>query len=392
MRKRQGNGVSLVGAVALGGGLMYLLDPDRGNRRRKMARDQMFHGIHVVEDAADKTVRDLRNRARGTVAELWSNLRREEITGYKLEQRVRSKLGRVVSHPNAIEVHASDGAVTLSGPVLEHELDDLISVVWGVRGVRNLENRLEVHKQPGDVPGLQGGAGRRGERWELLQENWAPATRLIMGTSGALLLAAAPRRSWLGLPLRILGGIGLLRAISNLPLRRAFGVGETRRGIRFQKTIEIDAPVDRVYELWSNPENFPRFMEHVREVKRTNGDRFHWIAAGPAGISASWDAEITEQVPNQVLAWKSVPGAAIRNAGIVRFQDAGGRTRMHVLISYNPPAGVLGHAVAALFGYDPKHAMDDDLMRLKSLLESGKTTAHGEETVAPERQRGKRKA
>jgi len=118
-------------------------------------------------------------------------------------------------------------------------------------------------------------------------------------------------------------------------------------------------------------------MSHLKEVRPKNG-RSHWVAAGPAGISISWDAEITEQRPNQLLAWSSVPSSTIRTEGRVRFDtEPDGRTRVSIRMSYCPPAGVLGHAVACLFGADPKSEMDDDLVRLKSLLEVGKTRAHG---------------
>jgi uncharacterized membrane protein len=91
-----------------------------------------------------------------------------------------------------------------------------------------------------------------------------------------------------------------------------------------------------------------------------------------------WDAEITERVPDEVLAWRSVPGAVIANAGIVRFERCpDGSTRLDLRMSYNPPAGAVGHAVASIFGADPKHALDDDMVRFQSLLERGKTTAHG---------------
>jgi hypothetical protein len=107
--------------------------------------------------------------------------------------------------------------------------------------------------------------------------------------------------------------------------------------------------------------------------------------AGPAGIPVEWDAVITALVPNQLLAWKTVPGEAVRHAGVVVFdEDPQGGTRVHLRMTYKPPAGVIGHAVASLLGADPKQALDDDLVRFKSIIETGKTTAHGEEVVAVE--------
>ena len=92
----------------------------------------------------------------------------------------------------------------------------------------------------------------------------------------------------------------------------------------------------------------------------------------------SWNSTITLNIPNKVISWRSEPGSIVQNAGIVRFDAEDGATRVHVRMSYTPPGGAIGHAVALLFGADPKHAMDDDLGRFKSLIEIGKTRAHGE--------------
>src|SRR5205814_797244 len=123
------------------------------------------------------------------------------------------------------------------------------------------------------------------------------------------------------------------------------------------------------FQFWSNYENFPRFMSHVREVKETAPGRSHWVVAGPAGIPVEWEAELTEFAPNRVIAWKSVPGAAVRNVGNIHFDpNADGTTRVDIKLSYNPPAGAVGHFLADLFGADPKRLTDDDLVRMKSLI------------------------
>ena len=365
--------------IAVGGGLMYLADPDRGNRRRALAREKFVYGAHVLGTATDKALRDLRNRARGTIAETWALARREYAGDEVLIDRVRAKIGRAVSHPNSIEVTAEDGRVTLSGPVLEREAEDLIEAVASVRGVRDVESRLETHATAENVAGLQGKARFRKQRPELLQEYWAPGTRLLAGVGGALALAFPARNQKATIPSRVIGGLLVARAITNLPLRRMFGFVRGRRAIRFQKTVTIHEPVERVFELWSNPENFSRIMSHVQEVKKTGDNRFRWTVSGPAGTSATWESRITELEPNQLLAWRSTPGSLIRNAGIIRFEStADGATRVHLLLSYGPPAGGLGHALATLFGVGPKNALNEDIPRLKSIFEQGKTTAHGE--------------
>jgi len=180
-------------------------------------------------------------------------------------------------------------------------------------------------------------------------------------------------------------GLGLLaRAATNLPSSRLIGVGAGHRGIDTQKTITVAVPIDRVWELWSNFENFPLFMAHLREVRRIDQNRSDWVAVGPAGIPVEWEAVITEWVPNELIAWESIEGSVVDTAGTVRFQPVESGTEIDVRISYNPPAGAIGHAIASLFGTDPKHAMDEDMVRLKSLLEEGKTRAEGEQVQLDE--------
>jgi uncharacterized membrane protein len=134
---------------------------------------------------------------------------------------------------------------------------------------------------------------------------------------------------------------------------------------------------DRVIAGWhdvANFENFPKFMTHRKEVRHLKNGRSHWVAAGPCGVSIPWVVEITEQRANQLLAWTSVPGSMVGTAGVVRSDpEPDDSTRVQIRMSYCRPAGLFGHTVAWVFGADPKTEMDEDLVRLKSLLETGKT-------------------
>jgi uncharacterized membrane protein len=356
--------------------MMYFFDPDAGRRRRALVRDQLTRSLHKNADAMGATVRDLTNRLYGLSAELHSLFGSEDVSDEVLAERVRSAVGRAVRHPGSIEVSAHGGHITLTGPVLAHEVGRLIARVRSVRGVKDVDNRLDIHTDPSGIPGLQGEGLRkigRG-RYELLQSNWAPATRLVAGMAGGLLTIYGLRRRTLPGPLISAAGVTLFaRALTNLELQRLVGIGAGRRAVDIQKTLHIDAPVDRVFDLWANVENFPHFMSNVREVRKTSDNTSHWVVAGPAGTSVEWDAVITTYIPNEVLGWKTNPGAAVQHAGIVHFYpNPDGTTTVDVKLSYNPVAGALGHAVASLFGADPETEMNQDLLRMKTFIETGK--------------------
>lgn len=367
-------GLSMIGGVGLGAALAYLYDPEMGNRRRAMIRDKAVRALNKTGDAVEATARDAQYRLIGTVSELRSRVTgmREEVSDEALEARVRAKLGMVSSHPGAIEVRINNGQVTLSGPVLSEEIHQVFSAVSSVRGVKGVENQLEAHQTADNVPSLQGGTPRQ-QRFELMQENWSPAARALMGFTGTVLTLYGLRRE--GFFRTIVGTVGLgilTRSVTNMPVKRIVGVGAGHRAVDVQKTIDIAAPVEKVFEFWDHFQNFPKFMSNVREVQPKGGNRSHWAVSGPAGVPVEWDAEITERIPNQVIAWKTVPGSTVDHAGIVRFNsNPDGTTRVDIRMSYNPPAGAIGHVVASLFGADPKREMDADLARMKTLIETG---------------------
>ena len=136
--------VGLIGAAGIGAGLMYLFDPDRGKRRRAGIRNKAIHINHIATDVATKTQRDLRNRLRGVVCELKALVRPETASDDVLEARVRSRMGRLVSHPHSIAVKAREGRIILSGPIPTAEVLPLVDAVAAMRGVKNIENLLEL--------------------------------------------------------------------------------------------------------------------------------------------------------------------------------------------------------------------------------------------------------
>jgi hypothetical protein len=168
---------------------MYFFDPQLGRRRRALVRDQFDHFAHQLPEDFDAAWRDLTNRAYGSVAEIGSCLTAHDESDDVICQRVRTKAGRYLRHPSALEVDVSEGCVTLRGPVLADEAQSLIQAVRWVPGVCSVENQLDVHETPGSVSALQGPGQIQGEPFELMQANWSPGVRLACGTLGGALLA-----------------------------------------------------------------------------------------------------------------------------------------------------------------------------------------------------------
>ena len=145
------------------------------------------------------------------------------------------------------------------------------------------------------------------------------------------------------------------------------------RGINVLESVTINRPIELLYRFWRNLENLPQFMRHLTAVEKVTDTISHWGAKGPAGSVVEWDAEIFNEIPNKLIAWRSLEGADVVSAGSVNFDaDPGGRgTRVTVHLQYSPPGGKVGAAIAKLFGADAETEIRDDLRRFKQLLEAG---------------------
>ena len=226
----------------------------------------------------------------------------------------------------------------------------------------------------GDIPGLESAT--------LERDSFRGQTdRAMTLLAGALALYGLARRGPIGFAARTLGAGMLWSELRQPSAPAAPAARERRRTVDIQKTLFIEAPPERVYEFWTDYENFPLFMSNVREVRDMGGGRSHWIVRGPGGVPIEWDAMLTEQVPGEMLAWRSRPGSMLENAGAVRFRPEGEGTRVELRLCYSPPAGGAGQAVATLLGADPRAKLNEDLGRLKSLLEgANRSETHGRES------------
>lgn len=142
--------------------------------------------------------------------------------------------------------------------------------------------------------------------------------------------------------------------------------------VHVSKKITIKTNPEEVYRFWRHLENLPRFMEHVEDVRVTDAAHSHWVVKAPGG-RVEWDAEITEDVPGETLAWRSVNGAEVENRGIVRFRPAPADrgTEVQVDVYYDAPGGEAGAAIARMFGEEPLQQIRDDLRRFKQVMETG---------------------
>lgn len=223
--------LAVLGALGAGAAMMYYLDAEGGRRRRALARDRIKSTVNRGGDAVSTTARDLRNRSRGVAARARSRLRSEDDVGDEIiVDRVRSRLGRIVTYPRAITVTSHEGHVVLDGAVSADELDKLIAVVRTVPGVQSVDNQLTVHTTAEGVLADQSGrrVAGRGEG-EAGETRLRPATRLLEGAAGAVLVLTAARRRGFGGPLLGIAGLGLLtRAATSRTERRRNGTGDSR--------------------------------------------------------------------------------------------------------------------------------------------------------------------
>jgi uncharacterized membrane protein len=215
-------------------------------------------------------------------------------------------------------------------------------------------------------------------------ERWASA----LG-GGALALYGITRGSLGGIALALVGAALVQRGVTghcnmyeamgystagDESLRNSENVSvPAGRGIKLEKSVNINRPPEELYRFWRNFENLPRFMNHLESVRETGPGRSHWTAKAPAGSTVEWDAEIYNEKEGEMIAWRTLEGADVASAGSVHFESAeGGRgTLVRVVLKYDPPGGKLGALVARLFGENPEQQITEDLGRFKQLMETG---------------------
>ena len=206
-----------------------------------------------------------------------------------------------------------------------------------------------------------------------------------MGAGATMVLYGLARRNTPGLVVAGFGALLFRRGASGhcmtydmLGINTSGTASDTRRalggdaGVHVDESVTINRPLPELYKFWRNLENLPRVMTHLDSVERLTETISRWRAKGPAGTHVEWTAEIINEVPNQVIGWRSIESSDVVSAGSVHFDDAGaGRTRVRVRLQYSPPGGKAGAALASVFGRDAATGIRTDLNRFKQLVESG---------------------
>jgi hypothetical protein len=195
---------SMLTAIGLGAAGMYLFDPERGNRRRAQLRDQMNGAMNSKKQSVNVMYRDFVNRSQGVYCDMKTMFEPGDAPDETIVERVRSQMGRWATHPSSIEVTCEEGNITLRGLILNDEVQSLIQNARRIKGVRTVNNELEVHDQSENIPGLQG-VGHMPQ-----SDRWSPATCLVMGTVGLVMtLSGAAKRGGVG-GLMTIAGLGLV--------------------------------------------------------------------------------------------------------------------------------------------------------------------------------------
>jgi uncharacterized membrane protein len=210
--------------------------------------------------------------------------------------------------------------------------------------------------------------GGRTERWL-----WARAVgdAMDLGLLGAAWGARRADHMRLGATGAAVAGVAVLDVLA---ARRAHRGEETAlRGVEVSRSVTIKTSPRELHRFWRSLGNLPRFMAHLESVEAIDDRRSRWCARGPAGMKIEWEAEIVEDRPGELIAWRSLDGADVHNEGEVRFASApGGRgTEVHVALRYRAMGGAVGRAVARLLGSEPGQQIAGDLRRLKQVIETG---------------------
>ena len=318
-------------------------------------------------------------RVRAALLRAVARLRRERSRAPDLPRLARDAVARALTHPSTVGVWVQDGRALLYGDVLADEHGALMRAIAEVPGVTAVVDHLRQRSAKDHIWLLEPSSELGAAPLDFNKGRWSASTRVTAGAVGLAVLAAAvrDRRSLLASPAGLGGILLLVRAIANRPLRE---LGPQRGVFEASATVDIHAPVERVFRVVSAWERFPTFMHNVRSVTRYDDGSSHWVVQGPMGTLIEWDSVVTACRDNELLAWRSLPVSRNEHRGVISFETLGAdQTRVRAHMSYAPSGGALGNLAARAWGADGGRILEDALERLKLFVEDWDTV--GQDSV-----------
>lgn len=226
------------------------------------------------------------------------------------------------------------------------------------------------------------------------RERW-----LSLAAGGGLFLVGLCRRFPKGFYSMLFGGALAYRGWTGVcPLYRRLGLNtavrhhgrigvKAQHGVKIERTIHVDRDRDELYRFWRYQDNLPQVMTHLVSVRPTGPNRFHWVARGPMDRTLAWDAEVINERPGELIAWRSLPGSQVDTAGSVHFRRApsGRGTEVTISLRYDPPGGRAAAELAHWLGQGLQEELADDLQLFKLKMERGSASPPVEEAAPTER-------
>ena len=293
--------------------------------------------------------------------------RGSQATGYHDLGRIRGEWGGGASKEERERLTRALGWLSIGLGLTEIAAPRALARLIGVKGNRALLRMFGLREIASGVGILN---GRRPVGWL-----WSRVGGDMMDLAvlGSAFTSRNANRRRVAAATAAVTGVTILDLRASQQLSSSPALQDNAVFVRVKKNITINRSPEELYRFWREFQNLPRFMNDLESVQVIGEKRSHWVAKGPAGKRIEWDAEITEDRPNELIAWRSLEDSDVDNAGSVRFEQARGKrgTVIRVEIEYRPPAGSLGATVSKFLGADPKQALHESLHRLKQLMETG---------------------
>ena len=200
----------------------------------------------------------------------------------------------------------------------------------------------------------------------------AGTAMVLLGMRRGGILGGLMKMGGTALVLRGQTGYGRLYRAVGLQLP-ALPTGVGKQNVRVEASVVVRRPRQEIYRIWRNLENLPVFMDHLLSVHEIDDTRSLWVGRAPAGMVIKWDAEIINDIENELIAWQTLEGSGVDHAGSIRFSEVGDKaTKIDVVMRYDPPADLLGVWIAKIFHSDPQRQIERDLQHFKAIMELGR--------------------